>query len=112
MNAKYFLKPTKWKMLIFFILFVVIYIIPYFKVTGYPECQACIFQTGHYSLIAGFFIQLIFIQDWLMGNFILNEFIGFIGYLISFVVVYAISCCIVASFKKYFARKNNNHNSE
>jgi hypothetical protein len=107
MDAKFFLKPTKWKILAFVVLFIVIYCIPYFKVTGYPECQACIFQTGRYPLIAGFFVQLIFIQDWLMGNFILNEFIGFAGYLISFVVVYVISCAIGTGFKKYFARKNN-----
>jgi hypothetical protein len=100
MAWKEFIKINKWKIIIFIILFVLIYLVPYFKAEVDPSTVS-IMQSGRYPLIWTFLILLIFLPDILSGDIIWYEFFGFIIFILSFFVVYLISCFIYWIIKKY-----------
>ena len=99
MNAKDFFKPTKWKIITFILLFVVIYLIPWYKVEIDPNTVSMI-SSGRYPIIFGFIISWIIFPDMLSGDFILNEILVFVGFIFSFIVVYMLSCLIVYLVQK------------
>ena len=99
MNAKDFFKPTKWKIITFLILFVIIYLIPYIKVTIDPNTVSMM-ASGRYPIIFGFIISLIIFPDILSGTFILNDILVFVGFIVSFILVYALACLVVHLIQK------------
>jgi len=100
MRAKDFFKPTKWKIITFLILFAIIYLIPYFKVEIEPNAVS-IMVSGRYPIISGFIIiSLIIFSDILSGTFVLNDILVFVGFIISFILVYALVCLVVYLIQK------------
>ncbi len=98
MKIKDFFKPTKWKIIIFLILFIIIYLIPYIKIEINPNIVSMV-ASGRYSIIFGFMISLASI---LSGTFILNDILVFASFIVSFIFVYMLSCSVVCLIHKKF----------
>ena len=99
-KMKNLLKPTKWKIFIFILLFVIIYLIPYYKVEIDPNTVSMI-KSGRYPLIYG--LGVVFF-DIFSGIFEWGAVFVFISFIASFFIVYAVSCLIVYFTQRLFAK--------
>jgi len=99
MRIKEFFKPTRWKIITFLILFVIIYLIPYIKVEIDPNTVSII-ASGRYPIIFGFIMSLMIFPDILFGTFILNNVLVFVGFIVSFILVYVLACLVVYLIQK------------
>jgi len=99
MRIKEFFKPTRWKIITFLILFVIIYLIPYIKVEIDPNTVS-IMTSGRYPIIFGFIISLIIFPDILSNIFILNDILVFVGFIVSFILVYVLVLLVVHLIQK------------
>jgi len=111
MNAKDFFMPTKWKITTFIVLFVIIYLVPWLKVEIDPNTISMI-SAGRYPIIFGFIISWIIFPDMSSGNFILSDILVFVSFIISFVVVYALSCWLGSFIQKKSFDNSNNSNKK
>jgi high-affinity Fe2+/Pb2+ permease len=94
MKAKEILKPSKYKVVLFITAFIIIFIIPYLQAEPTPGTESLI-GSGRYPLIFVFLMSLVVIIDLLSGNFVLRDFVFFLSFLLSFVVLYLIVACLV-----------------
>ncbi len=102
MTFKLFLKPDKYKVIVFIVLFSILFFIPYLKSTPAPDAGDLIVP-GHYPLIFIFLASLVVLMEVFTGTLTLSDSVFFASFLIGFFVLYLFSCLLgilIAKLKK------------